>query len=81
MTINRIDGEELGADNARLSSEAPSLNTDQVAKILNCHRNKVHRLVLKGYLPRYKNPITGHVLFKMSDVESLNKNLNTYERV
>lgn len=77
-----VDGEELGADNLRPhSDETPSLDMSRVREHLGLSRNSVMRLVEKGLLPMYKNPITGRILFKISDIDRLKVSLNTYKRV
>ena len=81
MDENTIDGEELGAENCRPSADLPSLNTQDVCSYLAISRTPAARLIKKGILPMYKNPITGRVLFKMSDVKNLKDGLNNYKRV
>lgn len=38
-------------------------------------------MIEKGHLTKYKNPITGRVLFKITDVDRLYQSLTTYKRV
>lgn len=82
MSNERVDGEELGADNHRPSSEChPSLTFKEVCDYLGVSKNKLTYMIEKGHLTKYKNPITGRVLFKITDVYRLRENLTTYKRV
>jgi excisionase family DNA binding protein len=82
MSKEFIDGEELGADNHRPSSESPpSLTFKEVCAYLGTSKNKLTYMIEKGHLTKYKNPITGRVLFKIADVERLYQSLTTYKRV
>lgn len=82
MNEEFVDGEELGADNHRLPSECqPSLTFKEVCAYLGTSKNKLTYMVEKGHLTKYKNPITGRVLFKITDVQRLHDKLTTYKRV
>jgi len=82
MSNERVDGEELGADNQRPPSEChPSLTFKEVCDYLGVSKNKLTYMIEKGHLTKYKNPITGRVLFKITDVYRLRENLTTYKRV
>lgn len=83
MSKESVDGEELGADNQRpsLESPPPSLTFKEVCAYLGTSKNKLTYMIEKGHLTKYKNPITGRVLFRVADVQRLYESLNTYKRV
>lgn len=82
MSKEFVDEEELGADNHRPPAEcSPSLTFKEVCAYLGTSKNKLTYMIEKGHLTKYKNPITGRVLFKITDVERLHQSLTTYKRV